>query len=578
MTGGTFVKKKYIATIMKKQKIGEEKFIVYCDHAAIGELKEQTDHFIDENKKEYIPMMSEEILDSNNQEAYFNMVDFQKIKGHISKEEKESITQKEFEAIALREFEKLGKKNFYYLGRGSDGKMFCGAINTEEVEKKVEQTKQEEKVIPAKEEEENDEVSTLDTVSDDEMDQLLQDIIDGKFTEEELMQIMSELELSIENIQDILDLINSMTNKEKGTTTNSDEPIKRIDIKDLYEKVTRTLIAQDEPVRRVIAEIARKEMDDRKKKQGILLTGPTGVGKTEFMRLIAKYIDRPFYTVNTAQISTTGDVVFIDETQRKPRFIEEVLWDLYIKCGKDIKKAERAIIFFDDIDGCTNIVENSDHAVLDVLLPFISGATYDATDDTSIAKRTVRMNTENMTVILGGNYSDVYKSSGRSDLGFLKKNPSERANRRLSTKDFIEYGTMTDGFMGRITVIKLNSLDVEGIKRVMLESDESEILIQQKIFKELGVKLTFTDGYIKKVAEDAAEKKTGARGLSEIIDDTTWLAFDEVYTSPNVYKEIIVNENTIDDPSIYQKIERKSTQKNKQYTKKRTNRSKETDN
>ena len=560
------VKKKYIATIMKKQKIGEEKFIVYCDHAAIGELNEKTNRFIDANQKEYIPMMSEAILDSNYQEAYFNIVDFQKIKGQINKEEKESITPKEFEKVALREFEKMGKKNFYYLGRGTDGKMFCGAINTEEVERKVEQTKQEEKTIAANEEEENAELATLNATGDDEMDQLLQEIIDGKFTEEELAQILSELEISLENIQDIVDLIDSMINKKQEKEKNSNQPVKRIDIKDLYEKVTKTLIAQDEPARRVIAEIARKEMDDRKKKQGILLTGPTGVGKTELMRLIAKYIDRPFYTVNTAQISTTGDVVFIDETQRKPRFIEEVLWDLYVQCGKDLQKTERAIIFFDDIDGCNNIVENSDHAVLDVLLPFISGATYDATDDTSVAKRTVRISTENMTVILGGNYSDVYKSSGRSDLGFLKKYPTEKQNRRLSTKDFIEYGTMTDGFMGRITVIKLNSLDVEGIKRIMMESDESEILIQQKIFKDLGVKLTFTDGYVTKVAKDAAEKKTGARGLSEVIDDTTWLAFDEVYTNPNTYKEIIVDENAIEDPSTYQKIERKP---NKQYTKKK---------
>ena len=575
MTGGMIVKKKYIATIMKKQKIGEEKFIVYCDHAAIGELNEKTNRFIDANQKEYVPMMSEAILDSNYQEAYFNIVDFQKIKGQINKEEKESITPKEFEKVALREFEKMGKKNFYYLGRGTDGKMFCGAINTEEVERKVEQTKQEEKTIAANEEEENAELATLNATGDDEMDQLLQEIIDGKFTEEELAQILSELEISLENIQDIVDLIDSMINKKQEQEKNSNQPVKRIDIKDLYEKVTKTLIAQDEPARRVIAEIARKEMDDRKKKQGILLTGPTGVGKTELMRLIAKYIDRPFYTVNTAQISTTGDVVFIDETQRKPRFIEEVLWDLYVQCGKDLQKTERAIIFFDDIDGCNNIVENSDHAVLDVLLPFISGATYDATDDTSVAKRTVRISTENMTVILGGNYSDVYKSSGRSDLGFLKKYPIEKQNRRLSTKDFIEYGTMTDGFMGRITVIKLNSLDVEGIKRIMMESDESEILIQQKIFKDLGVKLTFTDGYVTKVAKDAAEKKTGARGLSEVIDDTTWLAFDEVYTNPNTYKEIIVDENTIEDPSTYQKIERKP---NKQYTKKRTNRLSEANN
>lgn len=562
MTGGMIVKKKYIATIMKKQKIGDERFVIYCDHAAIGDLDEETEHFIDENGNEFIPMISESILDTKYQNAYFNLVDFQKVKGRINQEVRPSV--------ALTEFEKMCKKSFYYVGRGKDGKVFCGIVNTEEVEKMAEkQTVQEtEQVIP----EEEEGIMEVDPSNNTELDQLVEEILEGRFNKDELMAIASELELSLEQIQDIVDLIDSVTNKkEKASSVVSDEPEKKIDIQDLYEKVTRTLVAQDEPARRVITEIARKEMDPRKKKQGILLTGSSGVGKTELMRLIAKYIDRPFYTVNTAQLTANGEVLFIDESQRKPRFIEEILWDLYIKCGKDLKKTENAIIFFDDIDGFNKKLEGSDQDILDVLLPLISGANYDATEDIGLPKKSVRINTENMTVILGGTYSDVYKASGKYELGFLNKTPVGRKDRKLSTKDFVEYGPMTDGFMGKVTVIKLNELDIEDIKRVLLESDESEILIQQKIFKELGVKLTFTDGYITKVAEDAAIKKTGARGLNEIIDDTTWMAFDEVYSSPNTYKEIIVDEDTMENPSVYQKIENQS---NKQLIKKRGRRSK----
>ena len=116
---------------------------------------------------------------------------------------------------------------------------------------------------------------------------------------------------------------------------------------------------------------------------------------------------------------------------------------------------------------------------------------------------------------------------------------------------------MPGEFMGRTLVVRMNDLDVEAIKRIMLESDESAIRIQQEIFQMLGTKITFTNEYIDAIAEDAVKKKTGARGINAAIDESTWCAFDEISCNEGVYSEVIIGEETVKDPTKYQLIKRK---------------------
>ena len=117
---------------------------------------------------------------------------------------------------------------------------------------------------------------------------------------------------------------------------------------------------------------------------------------------------------------------------------------------------------------------------------------------------------------------------------------------------------MPGEFMGRTLVVRMNDLDVEAIKRIMLESDESAIRIQQEIFQMLGTKITFTNEYIDAIAEDAVKKKTGARGINTAIDESTWCAFDEISCNEGVYSEVIIGEETVKNPTEYQLIKRKA--------------------
>lgn len=542
----------YIATIMDRHYLTDSTIAFSCKRAAIGKYYEATDTFIDSKGRSYSRMCSTESLNGKSNQSFANAMSLNELQDYFEN----TIPMKE----AIRQYEKLCKEVIHFVAVADENKAFYVPINNEVLYQLSESTEE-------MTEEEQEEAYIEDVQN------LILDIINDKYTINQLKDMKERFNADYENIESVIDTIElkieafeddvngdlfesepetkSKPNKELDIVFTKDET-KYIDINDLFNKVTKTLIAQDEPTRRVITELARKELDVRKKKEGILLTGPTGVGKTELMRLIAKHLDRPFYKINSTQLTTPGYV---------GRDIEEALWDLYIQCGRDRKKAEQAIVFFDEIDkkGSRKKDDPSGTGVLNVLLPFIEGSTYDACQDMRTSQEKVKIDTSNMTVILGGAYTDVYRNLiEKNGIGFNEVKTSKPRYRKATTQDFVDRGMMTDEFMGRVTVVKLNDLGVDDIKRVMLESDESAMKIQEEIFKKLGVKLTFTDGFASAVAKQAEEKKTGARGLNGIIDEATWQAFGEVHEHMGEYEEVILDENTVKDSSNYQLVKKKN--------------------
>lgn len=554
--------RKYVVTLMDKHKVGEKSLIFNCNCSRIGEIDEKTGFFVDRNGKKYPHIMSSTLMNDNNSKGYTNAIELSNLRSELGYD----LSIKE----SLREYESICKRHLYFVGMTAEEKVFCIHLDMDEIKEQMDRT--------------NDEYEEeLDDGLNSELKQLIIDVINGEYSLEELKEIRKALDEECDDIEWTIDTIDlQIEATENGTSLvelppapaeyeDYEERVKskeakkdrygflsqqinksqsRVDIEELFKKVTETLIAQDEPARRVIVEIARKELDDRKKKEGILLTGPTGVGKTELMRLIAKYLNKPFFKVDSNQLTTAGYT---------GKDIEEVLWDLYLYCGKNVEAAENAIIFFDEIDkkGSSRKDDHSGQGVLNLLLPFIEGTTYDACEDMRHTNNKVKINTSNMTVILGGAYTDVYKNLVEKNIGFNQSVSSKPIYRPATTQDFIEKGMMTDEFMGRVTVVKLNDLDIADIEKIILESKESAMRIQEEIFKKIGVKITFTPGYTRAIAENAYKKGTGARGLNGIIDETTWKAFDEVYCHMGEYDEVILDEETVNDSSHYQLIKRK---------------------
>lgn len=543
------MKPTHIATIMLRHYISEGNFIYNLSHTVLGTIDEKNQIFKDSNDNEYLPITDKSILTSEIPYGYYNIISIDNIK--------ETLGSEMTLAEAIKEYEKQWQKYFYFVGRTKSGEIITfmfdlNRLKNEDSDEPISMPELKIQVI-----EESPFLQDQQGMNPD-IAALIMELKDDIYTSEELKKIQKNLEdikSDIEHTQEIITekmfpglaaQAAKTSKKEEQSKTKVPEE-KMLSINDVFSKVTKTLIAQDEPARRVITEIVRKELDPRKKKEAILLTGSTGVGKTELMRLIAKYLDKPFLKVDATQLTIPGYT---------GTDIEEVLWRLYESCGKNKEKAENAIIFFDEIDkkGSDRKDDVSGQGVLNLLLSFITGTEYMATASTKHPSEIVRIDTSNMTVILGGAFTDVYKKYNTQISGFIRENPKEKESPTM--QDFVDKGMMTDEFMGRTSIVKMNELDIDAIKRIMLESDESAVLIQQQIFDKLNVKLTYTDGYIDALAKAAYEKKTGARGLNTEVDNTTWCCFDEVYSNPGVYKEAILTEKTVENPKEYQLVKK----------------------
>lgn len=563
-------KNKYVAAILQRHYIDNNQYLYTFHHLETGSYDEQLHCFIDRNGNEYAHMSDESLFYSEIPYSYDSIIEKKQLHEFFGQDMPLS------QCISL--YEELLKDTICFSCKTKDGRIGCVTINLNQFESLINGQ------MPLEIQNMQNVTSTnpsQDIDPEASLDNLILNIIDGTYTIDELKRIRESAQTNYGNLENLLDTLNlQIEASEKGESfvklknekkqkelEETFEDVKEeqkeetkvenknhIDLVKLLNEIKKTLIAQDEPARRVITEIARKEQNPELKNRGILLTGSTGVGKTKLMSLIAKNLDRPFYKIDATKLTIPGYV---------GTDIEEELWNLYVKCGKDVEKAEHAVIFLDEIDkkGSDNKSDVSGRGVLNILLPFIEGAEYDACASVKTATQKVKINTSNMIIILGGAFQDVYDNlKKKNGIGFGATQDEQKP--QATTKDFVKKAGIPDEFMGRVTIVKLNDMDANSIKRILKESDESALHIQEKLFKELGVKLTSTEEFLDKIAMEAVERKTGARGLNNVVDDATWEAYNEVYTHPNEYSEVVLTEDTADDPKKYILKQKNNVEKN----------------
>lgn len=546
-----------VATIMTRHYLGSGMYAFSYNHAVTGKFDGETNIFTDTRGNEYLPITDTNLLRSEVPNGFVNLVEADKISG-------EDVQLGD----AIRKYEKETRDTIYLVGLIDGTKTFIMPV---QLKKMIEAAKENLK--------ENKPVQDDEPMIDVNVSNFVADIENGVYDEEQLKQLRVETAHGIAEFCKIIKAINlrlddgnldmtdvnkilaasqgcqekSAKEKQEATTIMAS-----IGIKELLEKVTRTLIAQDLPAKKVITELFRKELSSAKKKEAILLTGPTGVGKTKLMELIGRYSGRVMYKLNATKLTMPGYV---------GADIEDVLYDLYRQCGYDKEKAENAIIFIDEIDkkGSEKNDDVSGKAVLNLFLSFIEGAEYTARSNKNDGPNTdkVIIDTTNMIIVAGGAFNDVYKHlQQKNELGFGGDVDKSKKPREATIEDFIKKGRFPDEFMGRVRVIKLNDLSAEDIKRVLLESDESQIRIQEEVFKKLGVSIRFTDDFSTEIASRAKKNGTGARGLSALIDEATFEALFEVSANPEEYEEITFGSETLDYPTKFQYVKRKKDTEN----------------
>ena len=534
----------YVTTILERHYIAKNTFVFSVLRSITGSYDEKTGIFTDEiDGEEYCSLLDMCQLTSEIPYAFnraINVDELQEIYGEM--EDDYDVIKKYEDDI----------KNYAYIVRIVDGVPNYFILRF-----------QEEKETDLNEEEylsdtvlENDDTKEMMTQKE-QLELVEKDVASGVYSASQLKLLKDSIKKDIDKYKSITDLINEKLEEKEDTADDT-----LLDINKIYKKITKTLIAQDAPTRRLLVELARKISDTdeelKKNRPGILITGSTGVGKTKLLSLAAENLHLPFMIVDSTQLTMPGYV---------GKSIEESLWDLYVKCDKDKDKAEHAIIYFDEIDkkGSDSKSDVAGQGVLNTLLKFLDGATYTACANPQQLSpgSFTDIDTSKMIILAGGAFADLYEkfNNRKEAVGFKTSDKKEKAEPTI--EDFYDVG-MPKEFMGRFpTIIHLNDLSKENLKDVFTKSDESPLLREKEHFKKVGVKLTATDDYIDAIANKAYQLKYGARGLAGLTLESTWMAYDEVATNKDKYSEVIVSKETFDDSSKYELIE-----KNKRLVKK----------
>ncbi len=296
-------------------------------------------------------------------------------------------------------------------------------------------------------------------------------------------------------------------------------------------------------------------------KSNILMVGPTGVGKTHLARTLAKILDVPFTIADATALTEAG---YVGED------VENILLHLIQAADMDVSRAERGIIYIDEIDKISRKGDNpsitrdvSGEGVQQALLKIIEGTVANVPPQGGRKHPNqdfIQINTQNILFICGGAFEDIEtvieKRLGRDrrSLGFKAsaldtKKGQERVDeltKQITQDDLLTYGLIPE-FVGRLPmVVGLESLSKETLIRILTEPKNAVLRQFQRFFSLDGVELTFTDDAMVACADEAIEHRTGARGLRTVLED---MLIDVMYEVPSRsdVQQCIVNGETVRD-------------------------------
>ena len=303
---------------------------------------------------------------------------------------------------------------------------------------------------------------------------------------------------------------------------------------------------------------SNKDKDDVElQKSNIVMVGPTGSGKTLLAQTLAKFLDVPFAIADATSLTEAG---YVGED------VENCLLKLIQAADFDIAKAERGIIYIDEIDKIARKSENpsitrdvSGEGVQQALLKILEGTEANVPPQGGRKhphQEMLQIDTTNILFICGGAFDGIDKTirSRRTEknMGFAadihKKNEEsvEELLKEIIPTDLQKFGLIPE-LIGRLPVlVTLNPLDEEAMIHILTEPKNALVKQYQKMLGMDDVKLTFTDDALKAIAEEALRRKTGARGLRSIIER---IMLDVMFDAPSrkdVEECIVTKESVVD--------------------------------